>query len=573
MLWTKTYIPTLREDPAEAEIVSHKLLLRAGFIRKLTAGVYNYLPLMQRCIHRFSAIVRQEMDASGAIEITMPVLHPAELWQKTGRWDTVGKEQMRLKDRHQRDMVLGGTHEEVVTWIVRGELRSYRQLPLNLYQIQVKFRDEIRPRFGLMRGREFIMKDAYSFDSSEDGLKIAYNKMVDAYFKIFRRCGFDIKMVESDVGAMGGFMAHEFMVPVNTDGGECTILSCDRCNYAANIEKASSIPLDQPQINEKRLSKEMVFTPNVRTIEEVTAFLNKPANRFIKTLIYMADGKPIAALIRGDRSINEIKLKNYLRCLELVMADPVQIFKLTGAQVGYSGPVGLSGVPIIADPEIKKMVNFVVGANRDDTHMINVNLDDFEVDHWVEIRTAEAGEGCPRCGIGHLVASTGIEVGNTFMLGTKYSESLGAHFIDEKGEEKPFVMGSYGIGITRTIQAAIEAFHDDKGIIWPKTMAPYDFHIVPLNVADERQRTIAFNLSDNLEKAGFPVLLDDREERPGVKFNDADLIGIPIRIAIGEKGLKEGKVEITRRCDFQTEKIPIEKVAEKAIASWHDYKP
>ncbi len=570
MLWTKTFIPTLREDPAEAEIVSHKLLLRAGFIRKLTAGVYNYLPLMQRCISRFSAIVRREMDASGAIEITMPVLQPSELWQKTGRWDTYGKEQMRLKDRHMRDMVLGGTHEEVVTWIVRGELRSYRQLPLNLYQIQVKFRDEIRPRFGLMRGREFIMKDAYTFDADEAGLKVAYNKMVDAYFKIFRQCGFDIKMVESDAGAMGGYRAHEFMVPVQTDGGECIILSCDRCDYAANIEMASSIPAEQPASRENKLTKEMVYTPNMRTIEEITGFLKLPAERFIKTLIYLADDKPVAALIRGDRSINEIKLKNHLRCLELVMADPATILRLTSAQVGFSGPIGLRGVPIIADPEIRKMVNFVVGANRDDTHIINANLEDFEVDHWVEIRNAEAGEGCPRCGIGHLIASKGIEVGNTFMLGTKYSDSLGAHFIDEKGEERPLVMGSYGIGITRTIQAAIEASHDDKGIIWPKPLAPYDFHIVPLNIGDDRQRSIAFDLLTKIEQAGYSALLDDRDERPGVKFNDADLIGIPVRIAIGEKSLKAGKIEITERRGLRTESIPIDRGAEIALKTLAD---
>jgi prolyl-tRNA synthetase len=570
MLWTKTFIPTLREDPAEAEIASHRLLLRAGYIRKLTAGVYNYLPLMQRALHKVTNIIREEMDASGAIEITMPVLHPAELWQKTGRWDTVGKEQMRLKDRHGRDMVMGGTHEEVVTWIVRGEVRSYRQLPLNLYQIQDKFRDEIRPRFGLMRGREFIMKDAYSFDRDEAGLRVAYNKMVDAYFKIFKRCGFDVKMVESDVGAMGGSNAHEFMVLVNTDGGECTILSCDRCDYAANIEKAVSIPMALPKSNEEPKSKEMVFTPNMRTIEEVTAFLKKPAEKLVKTLMYLADGKPVAALIRGDRQINEIKLKNYLKCLELEMADPATIVRLTGAQVGFTGPVGLKGVPILADIEIKSMANFVVGANRDDTHIINVNLDDFSVDEFIEIRCAEAGEVCPRCGIGHLVSSRGIEVGNTFMLGTKYSGSLGAHFIDENGEEKPFIMGSYGIGVTRTLQAAIEACHDDKGIIWPKSLAPYDFHVIPLFMSEPRQKEVAFDIKAKLEKAGYAVILDDRDERPGVKFNDADLIGMPVRIAIGEKGLKEGVVEIVRRKDLKMEKVQVEKAAERALEIYRE---
>ncbi len=565
MLWTKTHIPTLREDPADAEIISHKLLVRAGYIRKLTAGIYNYLPLMQRTLHRVENIVRQEMNVAGAIEITMPVLHPAELWQKTGRWDTVGKEQMRMRDRHQHDMVLGGTHEEVVTWIARGEVRSYRQLPLNLYQIQVKFRDEIRPRFGLMRGREFTMKDAYSFDVDEAGLKIAYRKMAEAYFKIFRRCGFDVKMVESDVGAMGGFAAHEFMVPVETAGGEETILSCSRCDYAANIEKAISVPLTIPKTDEEPRTKELVFTPGMKTIEEVTSFLKQPAEKLVKTMIYLADAKPVAVLIRGDRTINETKLKNHLRCLELEMADPSTIMRLTGAQVGFTGPIGLDNVPIIADPEIKSMVNFVVGANKDDSHIINVNLDDFRIDEYVELRRAEAGEVCPRCGTGHLEAYSGIEVGNLFMLGTKYSEALGAYFVDKDGQERPFVMGSYGIGITRTAQAAVEAFHDDKGIIWPKAIAPYDFHIIPLNMENDQHKQIAFSVMEKLENAGYSVILDDRNERPGVKFNDADLIGMPVRIAIGDKGLKEGIVEIVRRKDLSVEKVPIDNTAEKAI--------
>ena len=568
MLWTKTFIPTLRDDPADAELVSHKLLTRGGYIRKLTAGVYNYLPLMQRTLHKVMNIVREEMDASGAVEITMPVLHPAELWQKTGRWDTVGKEQMRLKDRHMRDMVLGATHEEVVTYIAAGELRSYRQVPLNMYQIQVKFRDEIRPRFGLMRGREFIMKDAYSFDLDEAGLKIAYQKMAEAYFKAFNRCGLDVKMVESDVGAMGGFAAHEFMVPVTTAGGEEVILSCDNCNYAANIEKAQSIPLTMENRAEEKKPMDMVLTPNMRTIEEVTEYLRKPAEKLVKTLIYLADGKPVAALIRGDRSINEIKLKNFLRCLELEMAPPEMIMQLTGAQVGFSGPVGLTSMRIVADPEIRQMVNFAVGANRDDTHIINVNIEDFKVDEYCEIRQAEAGETCPRCGQGHLEAYSGIEVGNLFMLGTKYSDALGANYTDEDGNEHPFVMGSYGIGITRTAQAAVEAFHDNKGIIWPKSIAPYDFHIVPLAFDNPKQKEIALNLANQFEAAGYSVLIDDRDERPGVKFNDADLIGMPVRIAIGDRGLKEGVIEILRRRDMAIEKVPIDQAGERAMEMW-----
>jgi prolyl-tRNA synthetase len=566
MLWSQSFIPTLREDPADATIESHKLLVRAGYIRQLTAGVYNYLPLMQLVIRKVEEIVREEMNAAGAIEITMPVLHPAELWQKSGRWDIVGKEQMRMKDRHQRDLVLGGTHEEIVTWLVRGELRSYRQLPKNLYQIQVKFRDEPRPRFGLMRGREFIMKDAYTFDASYDGLKMAYNKMAEAYFKIFRRCGFDVKMVESDVGAMGGTLAHEFMVPVNTSGGENVILSCDQCDYAANIEKATSLSMaDEDRVKEEPKAKDMVFTPKMKTVEEVTAYLKVGPEKLVKTLLYQSDGETVAALIRGDRDINEIKLQNFLHCTELVMAPPEIVMQVTGAQVGFAGPIGLKKIRIVADNEIKTMRNFIVGANRDDTHIVNANLDDFEIDDYAEIRLAQAGEICPRCNQGRLISYSGIEVGNLFMLGTKYSEALGATFIDSDGSEKPFIMGSYGIGITRTAQAAVEAFHDEKGIIWPKTIAPYDFHIVLLDINNARQKEVAYDIYDELQKRGFGVLLDDRDERPGVKFNDADLIGIPVRVSVGDRGLKEGKVEIVLRRGLVMEKVPVDEAVERAV--------
>jgi prolyl-tRNA synthetase len=567
MRWTKTYIPTLREDPADAVVDSHKLLLRAGLVRQLTAGVYTYLPLMQKVLQRIIKIVREEMDASGAIEITMPVLHPAEIWQKSGRWEVWGKDQMRMKDRHMRSLVLGGTHEEAITTMIRGELKSYRQVPLNMYQIQVKFRDEIRPRFGLMRGREFIMKDAYTFDLDQAGLKVAYDKMADAYFKVFRRCGFDIKMVESDVGTMGGSSAHEFMVLVDTAGGEETILSCEKCDYAANVEKATSLVMavmaDEPS-KEAKKEKALVHTPDMKTVEEVTSFLKVGAEKLVKTLLYQSDGETVAALIRGDRDINEIKLKNHLRCLEMEMSPPDIVMKATGAQVGFAGPIGLSGIRIIADPEVKTMVNFVVGANKDDTHIINVNLEDFKIDEVVEIRKAEAGEICPRCNSGRLKAYSGIEVGNIFMLGTKYSKALDAMYVDADGEEKPFVMGSYGIGITRTAQAAIEAFHDDKGIIWPKAIAPYDFHIIPINIEDEQQNKVAFNLYEQLKKLGFTVLIDDRDERPGVKFNDADLVGIPVRISVGERGLKEGAVEIVIRRTMEMEKAPLEKAASRA---------
>ncbi|MGB2980643.1 MAG: proline--tRNA ligase [Candidatus Zixiibacteriota bacterium] len=545
MRWSQTYIPTLRDDPAEAEIVSHRLLVRAGYIRKLAAGVYNYLPLMQRVLLKVTGIVREEMNASGAQEILMPVLHPSELWQQSGRWETVGRELMRARDRHDRDLILGGTHEEVVTSLIRGEVKSYRQLPLNLYQIQNKFRDEIRPRFGLMRGREFIMKDAYSFDKDQESFKIAYQKMLDAYFRIFERCGLETKMVESDTGAMGGKAAHEFMVIVDTEGGENIIFYCDKCDYAANMDKASSLE-DNPQVeqdSEKPLEK--VATPNAKTVEEVTGFLNVPARKLAKTLLYKANDKVVAAMIRGDRQINEIKLKSFLGCINLEMADAQTVEKITGATVGFAGPLNLKGVTIIADEEIQRLRNFVTGANQNDYHLKNVNIGrDFKIDQVSQIRCAQEGEICPRCKKGKLSTSRGIEVGNTFMLGTKYSQALGANFLDVDGKERPFIMGSYGIGVTRTAQAAVEKFHDEKGIIWPASIAPYSVEILPLNVADEMQTRVAFEIYEKMKEEGIEALIDDRDERAGVKFNDADLIGVPLRINVGARSLKENKVEI-----------------------------
>ena len=548
MKWSETYIPTLREFPAEAEIISHKLLVKAGYIRKLAAGVYNYLPLMQLVLNKISNIVREEMNRSGAQEILMPVLHPCELWQLSGRWQSLGKELMRMRDRHQRDLVMGGTHEEVVTDLIKGEIRSYRQLPLNLYQIQTKFRDEIRPRFGLMRGREFLMKDAYSFDADEKSFKISYQKMIDAYFAVFKRCGLETKMVEADTGAMGGKAAHEFMVIVQTDGGENLIFYCDHCDYAANMDKANSIELEKKEYEEKPKPLEKVKTPDKKTVEEITQFLNVPAWKLVKTLIYKADGNLVGALIRGDRQINEVKLKNEIGCIELEMADPESILKLTGAQVGFSGPVGLKGVKLFGDEEILGMTNFVTGANEDDHHLVNVNFKrDFKIDKVVDIREAVEGEGCPRCKKGFLKTDKGIEVGNTFMLGTKYSSSLGASFIDKDGKEKPFIMGSYGIGITRTAQAAVERYNDEAGIIWPVPIAPFHIEIVPVNINQNSQRNVVFELYGKMRDRKMEVLLDDRDERVGVKFNDADLIGLPLRINVGEKSLKQGKVEIRIR--------------------------
>jgi prolyl-tRNA synthetase len=497
------------------------------------------------------------MNRAGAHEILMPVLQPAELWQKTGRWQTVGRELMRMKDRHDRDLVLGGTHEEVVTQLLAGEVKSYRQLPLNLYQIQVKFRDEIRPRFGLMRGREFYMKDAYSFDVDEEGLAVSYERMVRAYFAAFRRMGLEVHKVESDSGAMGGSRADEFMVRVSTEGGEATILVCDTCDYAANEEKAESRSDRSGPAAAATQERRRVDTPGQKTVEEVTAFLGVGPERLIKTLLYVADGKPVAVLLRGDRELNEIKLKNHVGALELEMAAPEVIQQVTGAPVGFAGPVGLSGVRVVADREVAAIVDGVTGANAADAHFVGVSWGrDFSTTDLADLRKAQPGEPCPRCERGKLSAYAGIEVGNTFMLGTKYSLALGAKILDEEGNEKPCIMGSYGIGITRTAQAAVEAGHDDDGIVWPYPIAPYQILLLPLNVQSDAVVKAAEELYTQFTEAGFEVLLDDRDERGGVKFKDADLIGIPIQVVVGDRGLAAGEIEVKVRATGMRHKAP-----------------
>jgi len=563
MRWSQTYIPTLRQKQSDAELISHQLLLRGGYIRKLGSGIYLYLPLMQRVIDKFSQIVREEMNRAGALEITMSVLCPAELWQKSGRYDTMGKEQMRLKDRHMHDMVLCGTHEETVTNLVAGELKSYKQLPLNLYQIQVKFRDEIRPRFGLMRGREFIMKDAYTFDADEESFVKTYQGMVDAYFAVFKRAGLDVVKVESDTGAMGGKAAHEFMMLVDTNAGEEIIVSCEKCDYAANVEKAEFKDPLNVTIDSDLQDMKPVDTPGAATIEEVTAFLKVDSTRLVKTLMYMADGEPAAAMVRGDRDLNEIKFKNALEAKELEMATPEQVMKHTGAPVGFAGPVGLNkDIPIIVDPLVAELKNFIVGANKNEKHIKNVNLDrDFKATKVIDLSLAREGDFCPHCG-GKLITRDGIEVGNTFMLGTKYSEALGAKYLDAEGKEKPCLMGSYGIGITRTPQAALERYFDDKGIIWPKAIAPYLVELIPISMESETQVAAAEKIYEELTQAGIEVLYDDRPERAGVKFNDADLVGMPIRITIGDKSLKEGKIELKERAKKDFELVALEDVLE-----------
>ncbi|UCD65175.1 MAG: proline--tRNA ligase [Candidatus Zixiibacteriota bacterium] len=560
MRWTQTYIPTLRQKQTEAELISHQLLLRGGYIRKLASGIYLYLPLMQRVIEKFANIVREEMNRAGALEIHMSVLCPAEIWQATGRYQSVGKEQMRMKDRHEHEFVMCGTHEETVTTLIKGEVKSYRQLPMNLYQIQVKFRDEIRPRFGLMRGREFIMKDAYTFDATQESFDRSYQKMVDAYYTIFKRAGLDTVKVESDTGAMGGKAAHEFMLLVDTNGGEETILICDKCGYAANAEKAAfrdTVKIGKP---EKPKPLETVDTPGAATIEEVTAFLKVKPHELVKTLIYMADDKPVATLVRGDRDVNEIKLKNAVGAIQLELATPGQIEEYTGAPVGFAGPVGLKDVPLYVDPLVTKLSNFIVGANADQKHIVNVNLDrDFKATKVIDLSMARGGDGCPMCNA-NLDSKSGIEVGNTFQLGTKYSLSLGAKFLDAEGKEHPIIMGSYGIGITRTPQAALEKYYDDKGIIWPRSIAPYLVELIPLSMENEGQVAAAEKIYTALTEAGIDVLMDDRAERPGVKFNDADLIGMPIRITIGDKSLAKGKVEIKARAEDKVELVAVDSV-------------
>jgi len=552
MRQSQLLIPTLREDPGEAEIVSHRLMLRAGMIRKVAAGIYTYLPLGLRVIRKVERIIREELNKAGAQEVLMPIASPAELWQETGRWDFYGKELFRFKDRHERDFCLGPTHEEVITDLVRREVRSYRQLPANFYQIQTKFRDEIRPRFGLMRGREFIMKDAYSFDADEAGAKESYRKMYEAYKAIFTRCGLTFRPVEADTGLIGGTSSHEFMVLADT--GEEGIAVCDACDYAANVERAE---LKEPTQAARGVLKEkrLVPTPGKKTVEDVTAFLNVPASQLVKTLLYLADRKPVAVLIRGDHIVNEIKVKKALGATDLAMADATTVEKLSSAPVGFAGPIGLKGVPLIADLSVKGLVNVVVGGNAAGTHWVDVMPGrDFTPDRYADLRYAGDGDACPRCAK-PLRIVRGIEVGHVFMLGTKYSEKMKAIYLDKQGQERMMVMGCYGIGVGRTAAAAIEQNHDAKGIIWPAPLAPFHVHVLPL--ADKgKVLEAAVALESEFEKAGIGVLLDDRDERPGVKFNDADLIGCPYQVVIGEKNLSQGLMELKERRTGTVTKLP-----------------
>jgi len=561
MRLSQAFLPTLKEDPSDAEIVSHKLMVRAGMMRKHAAGIYSLLPIGWRVTRKVAGIVREEMDRAGAQEVLLPVMMPAELWQETGRWQKAGDELFRQRDRHGRDYVLGPTHEEAITDIIRNHVRSYRDLPQNLYQIGVKFRDERRPRFGLMRAREFMMKDAYSFHVDDAQLHETYERMREAYNAIFRRCGMSFVMVEADSGAIGGDINHEFMV--TADSGEAEIFTSG-CGYAASSESAKFAWAPIPAEGEAALAERV--TPNKKTVEEVAAFVGVTPDRLVKSLVLYAGDEPVLALSPGDRDLNEAKLARHFGGAPIRMATDAEIEQLTGGPSGFTGPVGLEGrVRTIVDASIQEGRNYVTGGNRRDLHLVNVRLGrDFHAKEQSDLATAKAGDKCPRCG-DVMAVSRGIEVGHIFKLGTKYSESMGARFLDAEGKERTIVMGCYGIGVTRIVAAAIEQSHDANGIIWPMPIAPYQVHIVPVNVKDAATREAAEAIYDALDRAGVEVLLDDRDERPGSKFKDADLLGVPLRVTIGEKGLADGIVELRDRKTSAVERVPVGNAATAVI--------
>ncbi len=545
MRYTQYLLPTLKETPADAEVISHQLMMRAGMIRKVAAGIYSYMPFGLRSIRKMEQIIREEMDRAGAIECLMPMANPAELWQESGRWEKYGKELLRFKDRKETDFCMGPTHEEVITDIVRNTVKSYKQLPLNLYQIQTKFRDEIRPRFGLMRGREFIMKDAYSFDLDDEGADAAYSKMYQAYRNIFQRCGLNFRAVEADSGAIGGSFSHEFMVLAAS--GEDAIVSCDTCEYAANVEKAELL-YRESKTPPATAELQKVDTPGQKTIEDVAAFLKVEPRQLVKTLIIQtSEDEVLAVLLRGDRELNEIKLTNLLNVDWVLMAEDDVVKQTTGAPTGFAGPIGLK-VRVIADSEVQEMADFVVGGNAVDVHYLGANLErDFAVGRFADIRQAVGGDSCPRCAGGKFESWRGIEVGHVFKLGTKYSEAMNATVLDDQGKARPLVMGCYGIGVGRTVAAAIEQNHDEYGMALPMPLAPFQVLVSMVNPKDDAIREASEQLYRQLLDLGVEVLLDDRDERPGIKFKDADLIGIPLRVTVGSRNLKEGRVELKVR--------------------------
>jgi prolyl-tRNA synthetase len=560
MLFSKMFIPTMKEEPKEAEVVSHKLMLRAGYIRRLSSGIYTWLPLGLKSLRKVEQIIREEMNKKGAQELLMPFVQPKELWVESGRWEVYGKELLRMKDRNDRELCLGPTHEEIITDLVRREVRSYRELPLTLYQIQTKFRDEIRPRFGVMRSREFIMKDAYSFDTDESGAEKSYMDMFDAYENIFARCGLRFRAVEADTGEIGGKFSHEFMVLADT--GEDTIISCDSCRYAANLEKAE-VGGSATQNTTRQGAFKRVQTPDKKKVEEVAEFLNVPPHQLVKTMLFTTDKGTIAVLVAGDREINPTKVKNVLSLKFIDLADEDTIEKATGGPLGFSGPIGLK-VPIFADKDVAAMADFVVGGNERDVHIVDANVGDFSLEGFYDMKVAAIGDPCPRCD-GHLVANKGIEVGHIFKLGTKYSAALNATFLDSESKDRHMVMGCYGIGVGRTVAAAIEQNHDENGIALPYAIAPFEVEVLPLNTSHTESMDIANSLYKALIDKGVDTVLDDREERPGVKFKDSDLIGVPFRVTVGERGLKEGTLEIKVRSVKEPVKVKKDEIFGKVM--------
>lgn len=557
-------IPTLR-TVSEAEMVSHQLMLRGGYIRQLAAGIYTYLPLAYRVLHKVENIVREEMDRIGSQQLLLPALHPAELWQETGRWSNYGPELVKLKDRHDRDFVAGPTHEEVITDLLRDEINTYKKLPMSLYQIQTKFRDERRPRSGLLRGREFIMKDAYSFHADRESLDKTYDDMYQAYVNIFTRCGLDFRAVEADSGAIGGKGTHEFMAL--SEAGEDTIAICETCDYAANIEMAEVVGSEEVADKTPVAAVEKVATPGKGSIQAVAEFLNLPAEQLVKSLLFVADGKPVLVLVRGDHEVNDVKVKNLLNASLCELADEATVYRITGTKSGYVGPVGLKEkVQILVDQAVMNLNEMVVGANEADAHLIHVQAGrDFTVDQVADLRKIQGGDVCPRCG-GTIQFKRGIEVGHVFKLGTKYSEAMNARFLDPNGKEQPFVMGCYGIGVSRILSTIIEQHHDENGIIWPVTVAPFAVHLIAVNMKNEDQAQVAERLYEELQKAGVEVLFDDRAERAGVKFKDADLLGMPVRITVGAKA-REGLVEMKLRRSGESKELAPEDVI-KELPDW-----
>ena len=560
MRYSALHAPTLKQDPADAEVVSHRLLVRGGFIRQVARGIYDILPLGLRSLRKIERIIRDELDRAGCQELLLPIVSPAELWQESGRWEMYGKELLRLADRHEREFCFGPTHEEVITDLVRRDLRSYRELPLNLYQIQTKFRDEVRPRFGLMRGREFIMKDGYSFHADREDCQREYENMYAAYSRIFERCGLTARAVEADTGNIGGSMSHEFQVLA--DSGEDLIVSCDSCEYAANVEKAELAAAAAEALDDAELTE--VDTPGASTIEEVSGMLGLAPERFVKTLIFTAgDGTAVAALVRGDDQLSEPKLRAALGADELRMASDDEVERATGAPAGFAGPVGL-GLRTLADHRLVGARGMATGANKADTHLVGVAHErDFGKVEVADLRTAGDGDGCGRCGKGRLQETRGIEVGQVFYLGTKYSSALGATYLDADGKQQPIEMGTYGIGVTRTMAAAVEQNHDERGMVWPVPIAPFEVVVVPAKWEDQATSDAAEKVYAELLKRRVETVLDDRDERAGVKFNDADLIGIPFRVTVGPRGLAEGKLELTRRNGGEQELIEVERAAER----------